>query len=1347
MNAIYKVIFNRKTGQPVVVSEFGRGKVKSNSSSKIKLSIATLVIAVSMSPSYASVCDALNFTCQLDDIWTTGSNNQGNGKVSIVDGNEWDVSGLTTWKGSQKSFANYGNLKDVLSNGYFVSKDGVRIDPSVGLPGAGILKRINYSGLTKIIEINDPITNAIKTVNVYENTAISLIDAYDIGYSPTFMVKDANVYVNTRLVDVSSGAANISLNEDVFLTGELRDSKLVNVNGVDKKAEVAWNSVNTIVVDSPVDWSGAKQDNKIGIINNEFKGEFFTFDGTKKYVSNLSEFQAYNDWLISQIQLGNLDYSSSSSAYQNALKMAYDENKVTFEFSQFYDGANASTYGSGDGAVIFTTGEHAKATISKGAMIETSTASGDVFKILHAQNKSEIINNGSVLGTGRLVDISSGASFVNNGLLSLGGGSIGKYNSGFYNYYPVHASGKDSRVTNNGVFNINARYAYGNKGSNGTVNGLWLQDYAVAVNNSLINSGYWGNGGIKDEFSGTINSIAVQSYASFTNGKNGVITLGVGEDGVTADYLSSGSSAIKADNDGIGINDGTITLGSTSDGVYGFFANGFNVKMLNNGIININTDGDGGQYSNTQSIGIFSQSGASGIIDNLGVINVNGGNNVGIKAIDGGQASSSGMIYVNASTGMNNLRNYGVWVEGASSEVGISGGVNLNGDHAIGIHARSGGTISLEGNAAVNFVSGKKQIGYFVYGAGSQIINNSSSVQDVTSVGSTLMRLDGGANFTGNSGPGSIMVASGQDSLILLATGTGTSISTGSLTLDLTGQGATGVLIEGGATGVINTGTKLNLDNSSAVAAIADGDGHDLNGAVSISGNTSTKLVSSAVLSSDKDRVTGYIARNGATLDNSGNISFTGANTTGLEVLDGSRGINSGSVTVSDGSLGLVANSSNQKTIIDNTGDLTLKGGSDVSRTTGISASGNAVTVNMTAGTIRLEGQGAVGVKVTDGASVNLAGTALPVFANQGAGVSNQIAFLISGAGSTLNANTTSLMDASGKASTLFRIENGASQQGVLTYDVSGENARGIWATGAGTLINAASGSHLSVQGTGAQGIYAAGGASAALEQGVTADLTGSGAVVGVVDGNEYDLAGSVTATNTGTVLTNEADISSGLAGATAFITQNQGMLVNKGNIDLTTGTGNTGIKVISGQFDNQASDITVSGVAVDVEGANSTVFSTGGSIIATDGEAAIRLSQGASLDLVGSGLGVVEGQGTAHGVLLDTGAAGLTVTGAQIDVKAAGATGNGIENRAEIAGIQLNNTTINVQNGNGVRTSANLAQQNSGTINVAGSGTGLAFMAADGGMTGNDLDLSGSSGLTINLYGSNGNGILANTA
>ncbi|KJW96477.1 hypothetical protein RZ87_18795 [Enterobacter roggenkampii] len=1337
MNAIFKVIFNRVTGLPVVVSEFARGKIKSSLRTLNRLP-AILMLSFFTTISSAATCDISNFICSLDSVWTISKNNNQNGTVFVSDGNKWSINGLDSIIKGDKSYVQLYNLKDALGT-YEIKKNGNIIN---SLPQNNT--KVVFGQPNKVITIKDPITQKDSSFSVYDSSVLKETDSYEFGYSNNFLTPNASIYIDTRLVDVQSGQATISLNSSYYTMGEVRNSYLVNVNGSKNSAVVNWESSQVFNITPPQQWGSASDYETFDSIHHNYKGSFTAYNGEAKVVNSLSDLAIYNDWLINEVSSGKL----SSEDYSDQLRFALIESKDTYEYSLYPIGSNNSTYGDANGAIIYASGSNASAIIKKSGKIEAIAGAGNIttFKVLYAENNASIVNQGTVIGTGRIVELNTGGNFINDGVLSLGGGVTAAYNPGVYAFKPVYVEGQNSLFINNGMYNINARHAYDDKTQNGIVYGTVLINGGSLENKGGINSGYWKtNINILPEQSGIIRSVLVDAFGDFNNARNGTIALGVGEDGLSSEYLSSGSAAIQVNSNGKAVNDGMIILGSETGGSYGFLANGTKLYIANKGTIDIKSDGGNGLYTPEQSVGILTQNGAEGVIENLGVIELNGSNNVGIKAKEGSQASSSGTINVNKSSGQSSLSNYGVWVEGAGSKVEIAGNVNLYGDGSIGAHVRSGGVISLTSNASVNFVSGENQIGYFVYGTGSQINNSSSSLQDVTSDNSTLMRLDGGATFTGSTTSGSFMRASGQDSRILVATGAGTSVSTGDLTLDLTGQGAIGVLVEGGATGVIDAGTNLLLNNASAIAAIADGDGHDISGKFT-SNESSTKLDSSANLSSTEDQVTGYIARNGATLENSGNIHFSGKNTTGLEVLDGSTGTNSGSITVQNGGKGLVARSTNQSTTINNTGNLTLKGGSDANRTTGIQASGNAVTVNMTAGTIRLEGQGAIGVEVTDGASVNLAGTALPVFADSTTGVSNQIAFLISGAGSTLNAQTATVMDANGKGSTLFRIQEGASQQGVLSYNVSGEDGRGIWATGKGTLVNAAAGSHLSIQGTGAQGVYAAGGSSATLSQGVTADLTGSGAVVGVVDGNEYDLSGTVTKTNTGTILTNEADITSGLAGATAFISQNQGMLVNKGNIDLTTGTGNTGIKVISGQFENKASDITVSGVAVDVEGANSTVLSTGGRIIATDGEAAIRLSQGASLDLVGSGMGVVEGRGTAHGVLLDTGAAGLIVNGARIDVNAVGASGNGIENRAEIAGIQLNNTTINVQDGKGVRTSATLAQQNSGTINMAGNGTGLAFMAADGGMTGNNLDLSRSSGLTINLFGKGGTGILANT-
>ncbi|MCY0603978.1 hypothetical protein, partial [Klebsiella pneumoniae] len=89
---------------------------------------------------------------------------------------------------------------------------------------------------------------------------------------------------------------------------------------------------------------------------------------------------------------------------------------------------------------------------------------------------------------------------------------------------------------------------------------------------------------------------------------------------------------------------------------------------------------------------------------------------------------------------------------------------------------------------------------------------------------------------------------------------------------NLTGEGATATLIEGGAQGTIESNAIINMDNASAIAGIADGNGYDISGNLINPKDKTTLLTAGAQLSSTQDKVTGYIARNGATLNNTGNI-------------------------------------------------------------------------------------------------------------------------------------------------------------------------------------------------------------------------------------------------------------------------------------------------------------------------------------------------------------------------------------------------------------------------------------------------------------------------------------------
>lgn len=86
---------------------------------------------------------------------------------------------------------------------------------------------------------------------------------------------------------------------------------------------------------------------------------------------------------------------------------------------------------------------------------------------------------------------------------------------------------------------------------------------------------------------------------------------------------------------------------------------------------------------------------------------------------------------------------------------------------------------------------------------------------------------------------------------------------------------------------------------------------------------------------------------------------------------------------------------------------------------------------------------------------MNLVGSAIPQFAANGSGITDQIAFRIIGDGATIKTNIApgTLLDASGERSVLFRIEDGAKQAGSLLMKTSGTGSRGIWATGKGSNV------------------------------------------------------------------------------------------------------------------------------------------------------------------------------------------------------------------------------------------------------------------------------------------------------
>jgi len=498
-------------------------------------------------------------------------------------------------------------------------------------------------------------------------------------------------------------------------------------------------------------------------------------------------------------------------------------------------------------------------------------------------------------------------------------------------------------------------------------------------------------------------------------------------------------------------------------------------------------------------------------------------------------------------------------------------------------------------------------------------------------------------------------------------------------------------------------------------------------------------------------------AASGASLVNSGTININGAaggiplNNIGMEAQD--NGTAAAASVVENGAGGSInvdgVNGIGIKVIADagqsanalSNGAINVNGGANPSTGTrnfgmwvdGVGAVG---TIN---GLLNLTGAGAIGAFAQDGATINVANNAVFV------GGADQIGFYASGVGSSINVSAQNL-GVNTQGSTLFRVANGAaytgsSAAGTLNLTVSGTDARGVIATGAGTTM-ATGASSYTVSGSagsagGAIALVDEGGATGTIDAATTINLNSSGAIAGLVDGQAHDLTGAASGAPVATTLTNQATLTSSSAGVTGFIAQNLGTLVNTGNIQLG-GAGATGVAIgAQGTVNNSAVIAVANGTGALVQGAGASLLNSG-TISADNGTAAIRLTgAGASLSL--SGAGQVNAGNTADGIQLDaTDTAGtLTTKGSTIAVSGSG---QGIDNLAAGATINLANTTLSASgaasngiyssgaNANISVTGGSIASQSGDAIHVAG---GQATVTVQGGAT-----LSAGSGGLVNATG-----------
>ncbi|MDR2216610.1 MAG: hypothetical protein LBE59_12335, partial [Nevskiaceae bacterium] len=821
------------------------------------------------------------------------------------------------------------------------------------------------------------------------------------------------------------------------------------------------------------------------------------------------------------------------------------------------DGAQAS----GDHAAMLVDGAGAKGYITSTGQIDSNTSpavlvrNGGYFEVEEGGRLSSFSRSFRQVG----LIIQSGGSAVNNGVIASGyliGNNLdtaaaSAVNNNQFGYSSaVSVTGPASTFTNNGILNVAGQI------SNGLVYGVLLNG-GSGTNSGIINVSVNNN---SDVISSGMNGVIAQADTSnFINEAGALIYVGraaqynvAAPEAVpdTANAIVQRGVFIIA---GTAINDGDITIGTLTQNATAMSLSAgasaaSSITNTDTGVITVNGAVAGG----LQNIGM-STTNTAGQTTNAGAIELTGVNAVALKVLgDAGTATSathSGTITVAGGIDADGLRNYAIWAEGANATASLATGgdgdgiVNLDGDGAIGVHARNGAKINLDaGSGGVNFVSGVNQLGFFTYGAGSSITNNSGVPLLVNTNDSTLFRVEDGAIYTGVD---EVLTASGVRSTLITGSGAGTTVTTNALTFSLTGNGTTGIKIDGGATGTVSNDTIIELEGNGAIAGLVDG--RKINLAGTPGSSFDSVLTNNAAIASNATDGVGFITQFGGTLNNNGVIDLGGTQNFGIIARSGGILNNTADVTVANG-VGLLVEGEGSASQLSNAATITANDGiAAIEVIDGATLNGDASTGEIVAdGSAHGVLIAAAGPDPQDPSNDLAAGAGASLGANTisvkgtGNGVENAAEVAaISFTGTTISATdgaavrtatlfaqppvSTATLNVSGSGTGfLFEQANGDAATGPFdlgsgyTINVTGEDGRGIFANTAGAVTTAATVNVTNVNG-GAALEFSAEAASGKN----TGTLSSNSTRAATVDASAA--TGPVTFTNTGTITNTSA--------------------------------------------------------------------------------------------------------------------------------------------------------------------------------------------------------------------------------
>ncbi|KWA05263.1 autotransporter outer membrane beta-barrel domain-containing protein [Burkholderia territorii] len=1206
MNHSFRSIWSEATGCWIAVAETARARGKRAGSQsaasrragrtailRSPLRVAALgaalaaLAALSAGSAYASTCGngsavASGGTCALGSVSPTVNDNLA-GATTVSGGDTVGVTGA--WTGAA---GDPGYTLTPIGNTTIVS----------GNPNQPLL---SLGGKTQSVSTPDTITGTHAAIATYNSSAFAASTAGSTNV-PVYHDVNGNQYVNLRLgtVDNTGGTLNVSIGNPanapdapgnaISIAPKQTDLTFADGTGT-AKSVVNWNSRNQVWLGTGDYLANGGAVGNLQLDVPAYAGTFTAFDGSTWTVTDAASLAAYNDFLVRSIQSGAL---GSQAAYDTAFSQAVTFSQETFQYANHVSAGDKNTLPIDHLSAMHGTGANATLQIGKDGQIDfrgtdTIVSSSAVL----AENGAHFVNDGRLSGDFTLVRLLSGASGVNNGTISSGyasgdnvdtSSSTPPDNFGFHAYTEgngVYASGTGTSFVNNGVMNVGAWTLDGNRPD--------LQNYAVAVTSgaNASNAGTI-NVGVNAT---TLDSQVIGGFAAggtFTNAAGGTIYLGraaqYGPGAATNDVaLAAHSYGILLGASGTASNLGSIVIGSQTQNGAGMASIGSSSgTLLNAGTIAVNGAAAGTPFAN---VGMLAANSAA-TVTNTGTITLNGVNGIGLMVIGTGAtataATSTGTI--NVAGGLDpasDTRNYGVWAEGPRAKATVDGALNLTGNGAIGVHARSGATIDVGANAVPAFMSGTNQIGFYAYGAGSTI-NVAARHLSVDTDDSTLFRIAGGATYTGASAAGTLTTdVNGQRARGVLATGAGTTLSTGHATYNVNGANGIAVAVEGGATGTIDSGATIDLNAAGATAGTVDGQAHALTGA-NAGTPVATTLTNNAAVASSTAGVTGFVAQNLGTLENRNTVLLTGAGSTGVVV----------------GTLGTVNNASAIR----------------VSNGTGALVQGASATL-ANAGTIEAD-DGIAGVHLTgSGASVALSGAGTVVANGSADGV--LIDSTVSGGGIAAGA-TSIAAGGTGKG-----IDNlGTSTTIVLSgtqIGTTGNGADGLSSTGAGARIATDAATAVRTAGDNARGLFVTGADSTLAANGTTVATTGAG-------------AHAVVAGSGATALLSGVKVSTAGAAADGVVAQNGGRIGDTGSsIASAAGNGATvdggGVLALTGTTLKGATAGVLSTDTLGT-GATSAVLVDGGSVASVAGPA--FAARGGTVDIaVRNGTVVTAGNGT----------------------------------------------------------------------------------------------------------------------